>query len=156
MPTDRRYPAQNKVSAALTSNPKAGRVPSRASGLTRALMDVETLEGRVLLSIVPAATAPPDQQAPTASVEKASGPATVGDSIFVFTVDYQDNVAVAGQTIDSSDVLVRGPNNFAEDARYVGKAQPDSPSIQAMYAIDAPNRGGFTEKDAGTYTVTML
>src|SRR4051795_8429488 len=67
----------------------------------RRLVNVEPLEGRVLLSIVPGATAPPDQVPPTASVEKASGPAMVGDSIFVFTVDYQDNIAVAGNTIDS-------------------------------------------------------
>src|SRR3954467_5366776 len=81
----------------------------------------ETLEGRVLMSIVPAATAPPpDQQSPTARVEKSSGPATVGDLEFFFTVDYQDNVAVAGQTIDSHDLLVTGPNNFSQIAPYVG------------------------------------
>ena len=84
-----------------------------------------------MLSIVPAATAPPpDQQSPTASVEKSSGPATVGDLEFFFTVDYQDNVAVAGQTIDSQDVLVTGPNNFSQIAPYVGDAaarQPDDP-----------------------------
>src|SRR5690348_5628510 len=104
----------------------------RGGRSVRRLVNVEPLEGRVLLSIVPAATAPPpDQQSPTARVEKASGPATAGDLEFFFTVDYQDNVAVAGQTIDSHDVLVTGPNNFSQIAAYVGDAQPDSPSIQA-------------------------
>src|SRR3954454_21496236 len=126
MPTDRRYPAKNNPTRALTSNLKAGRAQSLAKGAPRALMNVETLEGRVLMSIVPAATAPPpDQQSPTARVEKSSGPATVGDLEFFFTVDYQDNVAVAGQTIDSHDLLVTGPNNFSQIAPYVGDAQPD-------------------------------
>ena len=98
--------------------------------------------------------ATPDTAAPGATLVVADVTAA-GPSMYVFTVTFTDNVAVAVATLGDGDVIVTGPNGFTNAAVFVevDTASNGTPRI-ATYEIDAPG-GTWDATDNGTYEVTL-
>ncbi len=95
-----------------------------------------------------------DTSAPTASY---GAPATIaaGDATASFTVTYTDDTGINASTIDSSDVLVTGPNNFSQLAAFQSIAAGSTATTKVVtYQITGPG-GAFDASDNGTYTATM-
>lgn len=79
-----------------------------------------------------------------------------GEPFLQFVVTYTDNLAVAAETIDGADILVTGPNGFAQLARLTGKSSNlDTASIVATYQVDPPDGAAWVEADNGSYLVSM-
>ena len=78
-----------------------------------------------------------------------------GATGYTFTVTFTDNVAIKVSTLDSSDVLVTGPNGFSQLATFVSvNLNTDGTPRTATYQITAPG-GTWDDADSGTYTVSM-
>ncbi|MHB1036890.1 MAG: NBR1-Ig-like domain-containing protein [Pirellulales bacterium] len=80
---------------------------------------------------------------------------TAGVSAETFTVMYTDNVAVNVSTLDSSDIVVTGPNGYSQLATClnVDNSTNGTPRT-ATYRVTAPN-GTWDAADNGTYTVSV-
>lgn len=71
------------------------------------------------------------------------------------SVTYTDNTAVRLSSLDSTDLLVTGPNGFSSAAEFIGADLPtDGSPITGSYSIPAPG-GAWDPADNGTYTVTL-
>ena len=95
-----------------------------------------------------------DSAAPTAAYG-AQTP-TAGSAFLEFTVTYGDATSgVDITTIDSSDVLVTGPNAYAQSATLVGVDvnTNGSPRV-ATYRVEAPG-GTWDGADNGAYSVSL-
>jgi GH25 family lysozyme M1 (1,4-beta-N-acetylmuramidase) len=95
-----------------------------------------------------------DSVAPTAAYG-AQAP-TSGNASLTFTVTYSDATSgVDFTSIDSSDILVSGPNGYSESATLVSVdvSSNGSPRI-ATYTIAAPG-GTWDAADNGAYTVNL-
>ena len=80
-----------------------------------------------------------------------------GAQTHLFTVTYRDNGSVNAATIDSNDIRVTGPNDYAQTAELVGslQTQPDG-SLTATYRISAPGGSSWGANDTGAYQVELL
>lgn len=96
-----------------------------------------------------------DAIAPTANLN-AANISTGGESLYNFTVTYNDNIAIKTATLDGSDVRVTGPNGYSRLATLasVDSTSNGSPRT-ATYQIVAPG-GTWNATDNGTYTVELL
>lgn len=71
------------------------------------------------------------------------------------SVTYNDDSAVRLSSLDSTDLLVTGPNVYSQFAEFIGAdLSGDGSPITGSYSIDAPN-GTWAAADNGTYTVTL-
>jgi glucose/arabinose dehydrogenase len=96
----------------------------------------------------------PDTTAPTASATVANL-TTGGAGTYDFTVTYSDDRSINSSTIDGSDVLVTGPNDFNQLASLVSVSPTSNGSPRtATYRITAPG-GSWDPADNGTYTVAL-
>ena len=96
-----------------------------------------------------------DTQAPTANLPAIPLITSSGGTSLTFTVVYADDVAVQGSTLDSSNVLVTGPNGYNQLAAFDHAVitTNGTPAV-ATYEITPP-RGSWNAVDNGTYTVAM-
>ena len=78
-----------------------------------------------------------------------------GNPLHAFTVTYDDDQLVDATTIDDQDVLVTGPNDFAQFAHLVNTIETQGGArYTAIYRIDAPG-GEWDATDNGVYTITL-
>jgi hypothetical protein len=95
-----------------------------------------------------------DIAGPTVTIS-APAVTTGGGTTYTFTVTFTDNVAVRVSTLDSSDILVTGPNGFSRMATFVSVNQSTNGKVRtATYRISAPT-GGWSIADNGAYTVSI-
>ncbi len=79
-----------------------------------------------------------------------------GQASKTFTVTYSDNVGVDVSSIDSADVLVSGPNGYAQLAQLVSlDAQTDGSPRTATYSVVPMGGGVWLPAQNGTYSVWM-
>ena len=98
---------------------------------------------------------PTDTTPPTATVT-ASDLTTGGTSTYDFTVTFSDDTAIDVSTLDSSDVLVTGPNSFSQVATFISvDVNTDGTPRTATYQLTAPNVT-WESTDNGTYTVDLV
>jgi hypothetical protein len=72
------------------------------------------------------------------------------------SVTYTDNTAVRLSSLDSTDLLVTGPNGYSNLVEFIGADLPiDGSPMTGTYSISAPG-GSWDAADNGTYTVTLL
>jgi glucose/arabinose dehydrogenase len=98
----------------------------------------------------------PDTTPPTATLNASSLTVTPSSvTPYTFTVTYSDNVAVNVSTLDSTDLLVTGPNSYSQLATFVSATPAINGSpLTATYRIAAPG-GSWDTIEAGTYTVAV-
>lgn len=96
----------------------------------------------------------PDTTAPTAA-SSISNIAVNGGSSMQFTISFRDNIAINSTTLGNTDVLVTGPNGFAQTASLVGAQVLENRAVAvATYRISAPG-GTWNSADNGAYTVSV-
>lgn len=96
----------------------------------------------------------PDVIPPTASASLPNVTAP-GTSAYLFQIVYSDNVAIDASTLGNTNVVVTGPNGYAQDATLVSVSPSGSGAVEtATYSIAAPN-GAWTSSDGGSYTVSL-
>jgi len=72
------------------------------------------------------------------------------------SVTYTDDTAVRLSSLDSSDVLVAGPNGYSNLVEFVGADLPaDGAPVTATYSIPAPG-GSWEVADNGVYQVLLM
>ena len=72
------------------------------------------------------------------------------------SVSYTDDTAVRLSSLDSTDLVVTGPNGYSNLVEFVGADLPsDGSPITATYSIPAPG-GAWDAADNGIYTITLL
>ena len=93
--------------------------------------------------------------APPAAMLSVSDLMAGGSPSHACTVTYTDDTAVRLSSLDSTDLLVTGPNGYSNLAEFVGADLPDDGSpITGTYSIPAPG-GTWDDADNGIYTVTL-
>jgi len=92
--------------------------------------------------------APPTAQLSVAHITQAGA-----DSHFLNVV-YDDNLALAEQTIDTGDIRVTGPRGWSTEATLVGVTTPSATQRIAVYRIAAPGET-WDEADNGVYQVLL-
>ncbi|MCX5662489.1 MAG: hypothetical protein NTW19_22640, partial [Planctomycetota bacterium] len=99
--------------------------------------------------------AAPDTAAPTASLT-AGNVSAAGGTSYTFTVTFTDNAAVNVATLNSSDILVTGPNGFSQLASFVGVNVNSNGAVRtATYSITPPG-GAWDNSGSGTYTISLV
>ncbi len=98
----------------------------------------------------------PDTTAPTATLNATPLSVTPNSTTpYTFTVTYNDNVAVNSSTLDSTDLLVTGPNSYSQLATFVSANPSTNGSpLTATYRITPP-AGAWDTNEAGIYTVAL-
>jgi len=108
------------------------------------LDDVEILAGGAI-----------DTTPPTAALSVATL-TTAGSPSHSCSVTYTDATAVKLSSLNSSNLLVTGPNGFSNLVEFVGADLPlDGSPITGSYSITAPG-GIWDVTDNGSYTLTLL
>jgi hypothetical protein len=93
---------------------------------------------------------------PPASTLSVAAITSGGSPSHSCSVTYTDNTAVRLLSLNSTDLVVTGPNGFSNLVEFVGADLPtDGSPITATYSIPAPG-GTWDSADNGTYTVTLL
>ncbi len=97
---------------------------------------------------------PTDTTKPTASLQSA--PAVLDDTgkAYTFSVNYSDNVALNTATLNSSDILVTGPNGFSQLATFVSAVNGTGAARIVTYSIK-PSDGTWSVADNGAYTLKL-
>jgi hypothetical protein len=96
-----------------------------------------------------------DKTAPTAS-NLVTAAVTPGSSVYTFTVDYADNLALDSSSLGNGNVRVTGPNGFDQLASLVGASPSGNGTPRtAMYQISAPG-GTWDSADNGVYNVAIV
>jgi Domain of unknown function (DUF4347)/NPCBM/NEW2 domain/Glucose / Sorbosone dehydrogenase/FG-GAP-like repeat/Calx-beta domain len=98
----------------------------------------------------------PDTIAPTATLN-ATPLSFIPNSTtpYTFTVTYNDDVAVNSSTLDSTDLLITGPNSYSQLATFVSATPSTNGSpLTATYRITPP-AGAWDANETGTYTVAL-
>jgi hypothetical protein len=71
-------------------------------------------------------------------------------------VTYTDATAVRLTSLDSTDLLVTGPNGYSAQPDFIGAdLDQDGSPITGSYSIPAPGGGVWNETHNGTYTVSL-
>jgi len=77
-----------------------------------------------------------------------------GQTNHTFTVTYSDNMGINVSTIDSNDILVTGPNNYAQLAQLLSvDINTNGTPRTATYSIRPPSGSVWLPADNGTYSV---
>jgi parallel beta-helix repeat protein len=97
-----------------------------------------------------------DTVAPTAAVRpQDQQPAqSAGAATLDFVVRYADDQALNAATFGTGDVMVTGPNGFAQAATFVSTAALSGAQADVVYRVTAPG-GTLDAADNGTYAVTV-
>ena len=96
-------------------------------------------------------TSPP---APTLSVADLT---TGGSPSHACSVTFTDETSVRLASLDSSDLLVTGPNGYSSPPEFVGADLPmDGSPITGSYSIPAPGGGLWSAAHNGTYTISLI
>lgn len=94
-------------------------------------------------------TAPPVAKLSVANLTLAGSPT------HACSVTYTDATAVRLASLDSTDLVVTGPNGYSNTVEFVGADLPvDGTPITATYSIPSPG-GMWDAADNGTYTITL-
>lgn len=94
-------------------------------------------------------TAPPVPKLSVANLTLAGSPT------HACSVTYTDATAVRLASLDSTDLVVTGPNGYSNTVEFVGADLPvDGTPITATYSIPSPG-GMWDAADNGTYTLTL-
>lgn len=95
-----------------------------------------------------------DTEPPVASLNVAD--ITLGNSpSHSCSVTYNDATAVRLSSLDSTDLLVTGPNGYSNLVEFIGADLPmDGSPMTGSYSLPAPG-GSWNEADNGTYTITL-
>lgn len=73
-----------------------------------------------------------------------------------FTVTYSGPQPVSVASIDSTDIVVTGPNGYSQPAQLVSVDNPaDGTPRVATYKVTGPGGGSFTDLDNGSYSLNM-
>lgn len=73
------------------------------------------------------------------------------------SVTYTDTTAVRLSSLDSSDLLITGPNGYSNVIEFIGADLPlDGSPLTGSYAIPAPDGLAWSAANNGTYGVTLL
>jgi glucose/arabinose dehydrogenase len=98
----------------------------------------------------------PDTTAPTATLNATPLSVTPNSTTpYTFTVTYNDNVAVNSSTLDSTDLLITGPNSYSQLATFISATPSTNGSpLTATYRINPP-AGAWDANETGTYTVAL-
>jgi Metallo-peptidase family M12/Viral BACON domain len=100
-------------------------------------------------------TASFDSNPPQASLNVAGLTATE-QSGHPCSVTYTDANAVRRTSLDSTDLLVTGPNGYSQLAAFVGAdLSIDGSPLTGSYAIPAPDNVAWNAADNGVYAVTL-
>jgi len=91
--------------------------------------------------------------APTVLAVDAPNLTRHNQSSYRFAVTYGDDLALDTRSIDSSDILVTGPNGFQQQATLVSQ-QATGSSSKATYQITAP-LGSWAVVNNGTYQLQL-
>ena len=92
---------------------------------------------------------PPDATLSVADLTAAGAPS------HSCTVTYTDETAVLLASLDSTNLLVTGPNAYTNFAEFIGADLPDDGSpITASYTIPAPQEA-WSAEDNGVYVITL-
>ena len=95
-----------------------------------------------------------DLTSPTASLS-ATNITSSSATAYQFTVTYSDNTAMNIATLDSSDILVSGPNGFSQMAALVRVDNSTNGTPRtATYRINAPG-GSWDITDNGSYSLLL-
>jgi hypothetical protein len=94
-----------------------------------------------------------DVGVPTAQLSVANI-VVAGDSAHLLNVVYDDNLALAGDTIGTGDIRATGPRGFGAQATLVSVTSPSATQRIAVYRIAAPG-GTWDEADNGVYQVLL-
>lgn len=106
--------------------------------------DVEVLSGGNL------DTAPPTALLGAANLQVG------GSATHSITVTYSDASGIDVSTLGTGDLVVTGPNGYAQQAEFVGvDLAPNGSPRTATYAVAAPD-GAWNSTNNGTYSVTLL
>jgi hypothetical protein len=135
-----------------------GQDPGPAEAL-KGTLDSVTVWGRALAASEVAALATPpapeDTTPPTVSGVVVGPVTAAGNDVQTITVTYSDQVAVDGSTLDSSDLLVTGPNGYSQLAVFDSvNAAGNGATRTATYHVAAPG-GSWDLADNGTYTLSL-
>ncbi|MGE5612113.1 MAG: PKD domain-containing protein [Bacillota bacterium] len=87
------------------------------------------------------------------AVANPSSVSMAGETGYSFTIIYSDDAGVDVATLDDSDVLITGPEDFTQLATFVSAAT-NGITCTAAYQIAAPG-GSWDTADNGTYTLTL-
>jgi len=104
---------------------------------------LEPLEARVLLS------AP---QATLAADDITAG----GTRAYTFVVEYESDIALNLNSLDTGDIMVTGPNGYSRTARLMGVINTVNPlAVSAVYRIEAPGNN-WDPTDDGVYNIGLV
>ncbi len=94
--------------------------------------------------------------APTAALTAA--PLNAGGApTYTFSVIYTDGNAIDPNTIDSSGVVVTGPNGYNQTAALISVTPSvDGTSAAAIYSIPAPNGVAWDASGNGSYSISVV
>jgi hypothetical protein len=109
------------------------------------------------VDLIAAALAGPasvDVTPPTATLTSAPAQTTAGNSAYIFTVTYADNIAVQASSLGNQNILVTGPNGYSQLATPVTTGISNGASIAATYSVSPPP-GGWNSSDDGSYTLSL-
>ena len=124
-------------------------------GISLAAGTASDLAGNLAPAVGPSGTFVVDTQSPTASLSAISPVTSPGGTALTFTVVYSDDVAVQVSTLDSSDILVTGPNGYSQLATFDhATITTNGTPVIATYNITPPG-SSWDAFDNGTYTVSM-
>jgi hypothetical protein len=73
---------------------------------------------------------------------------------YTITVQYSDAAGINLSSLDSSNILVTGPNGFSQNAQIVHVKSKARTSAMATYRV-VNTAGNFTRAQAGTYTIQL-
>jgi hypothetical protein len=94
---------------------------------------------------------------PPVAVLSVADLAQAGSPSHACSVTYTDATAVSLASLDSTDLLVTGPNGYSNVVEFIGADLPmDGSPITGSYSIPAPDGSAWSAADNGTYTVTLL
>jgi hypothetical protein len=84
---------------------------------------------------------------------------SIGATTYTFTADYVVASALNTGTLDSTNLLITGPNGFSQFATFVSAAAPyidgnGNQNTVATYSITAPN-GAWAVGEDGTYNISL-
>jgi hypothetical protein len=95
-----------------------------------------------------------DKIAPTAS-NLVTVAVTPGSSVYTFTLDYADNLALDSSSLGNGNVRVTGPNGFDQLATFVSASPSGNGTPRTVtYQISAPG-GTWDSADNGVYNVAI-
>jgi PKD repeat protein len=95
-----------------------------------------------------------DTTPPQAQLTQADGLYTTGTGSYQLRITYSDASGMDSDSINSSDILVSGPNGFSQIASLDGIADGENGEKIATYSISPPG-GAWDPADSGQYQIAL-